>query len=409
MKIAMKLFSDLGLRIVLVLVAFLAWHCSRSPKGSGAMRTGVDGRESGTPMIAGSPEKAPSTAGQKTMSNRTYTKPSDAELRQRLTPLEYEVTQHAETEPPFRNKYWDNHQAGLFVDVASGEPLFSSLDKFDSGTGWPSFTRPIEPDRVSTRSDFTLGMPRMEVRSRGADSHLGHVFDDGPPPSGVRYCINSASLRFVPVDRLEAEGYGAYKALFAAGATATAAAIAASAAPNSCVAPAPGEQPGCKATLDTAIFAGGCFWGMEEILRKIPGVIQTEVGYTGGTTPSPTYEDVHTGKTGHAEAVRIVFDPRKVTYEDLLEKWFFKMHDPTTKNRQGNDVGTQYRSAIFVNSPEQRQIAEDVKKRVSASGRWHAPIQTEIVDAGAFTLAEDYHQKYLQKNPGGYTCHYLRD
>jgi peptide methionine sulfoxide reductase msrA/msrB len=409
MKTAVKFASDLGLRFLLVLVVFLAWHCSRSTKGSAAMRTGVDGRESGTLAMAGTPQKSPPVSGQKMVSNRTYSKPSDAELRKRLTPLEYEVTQHEETEPPFRNKYWDNHQAGLFVDVASGEPLFSSLDKFDSGTGWPSFTRPVEPERVSTRTDVSLGIPRMEVRSRGADSHLGHVFDDGPPPSGVRYCINSASLRFIPVDRLEAEGYGAYKSLFAPGAAVSAAATAASAAPNSCVAPAPGEQPGCKATLDTAILAGGCFWGMEEILRKIPGVIETEVGYTGGTTASPTYEDVHTGKTGHAEAVRIVFDPRKISYEELLEKWFFRMHDPTTKNRQGNDIGTQYRSAIFVTSPEQRQVAEEVKKRVSANGRWHTPIQTEIVDAGRFTLAEDYHQKYLQKNPGGYTCHYLRN
>src|SRR5690606_39058617 len=141
----------------------------------------------------------------------------------------------------------------------------------------------------------------------------------------------------------------------------------------------------------------GCFWGMEEILREIPGVLNTEVGYTGGKTAEPTYEDVRTGDTGHAESVRVVFDPSKLSYEELLEKWFFRMHDPTTLNRQGNDVGTQYRSAIFVTSPEQREIAERVKKRVDESGKWDAPIVTEIVDAGPFTLAEDYHQDYLQK------------
>ncbi len=137
--------------------------------------------------------------------------------------------------------------------------------------------------------------------------------------------------------------------------------------------------------------------------------MQTDVGYEGGATQSPTYEEVHTGRTGHAEAVRIVFDPNQLSYEDLLTKWFFRMHDPTTRNRQGNDVGSQYRSAIFVTSPEQRDVALRVKKRVDASGKWPAPVVTEIVDAGPFTRAEDYHQKYLEKHPDGYTCHFLRD
>jgi len=163
------------------------------------------------------------------------------------------------------------------------------------------------------------------------------------------------------------------------------------------------------ATRETAILAGGCFWGMQEILRAIPGVLETEAGYTGGTTRSPSYEDVHDGSTGHAEAVRVVFDPSKLTYADLLEKWFFRMHDPTTKDRQGNDVGSQYRSAIFTTTAAQRKTAEAVKAKVNASGKWKAPLATQIQDAGAFTRAEEYHQDYLQKNPGGYTCHYLRD
>ena len=157
------------------------------------------------------------------------------------------------------------------------------------------------------------------------------------------------------------------------------------------------------------MLAGGCFWGMEDIIRKIPGVIETEVGYAGGTTKAPNYESVKTGTTGHAESVRVVFDPRKLSLETLLEKWFFKMHDPTTKDRQGNDRGTQYRSAIFVSSPEQRKVAEAVKARVNASGKWKAPVVTEITNAGEFTPAEDYHQDYLVKNPGGYTCHFMRD
>jgi len=341
------------------------------------------------------------------VSLRAYAKPDDAALRSKLTPLEYEVTQHDATEPPFRNRFWDNHGPGLYVDVTTGEPLFSSTDKFESGTGWPSFTKPVEPNRVVSHEDGTLGMVRTEVRSHAGDAHLGHVFDDGPAPGGLRYCINSASLRFIAVADLEAQGYGDYRALFEPGAKTSP--TPASATSNSCATPPPGEAPGCKATLDTAILAGGCFWGMEEILRKIPGVLETSAGYEGGTTPNPTYEDVHTGKTGYAEAVRIVFDPSKISYEDLLEKWFFRMHDPTTKNRQGNDVGTQYRSAIFVTSLEQREAALRAKKVVEASGKWRAPIVTEIVDAGPFTLAEDYHQKYLEKHPGGYSCHFLRD
>ncbi len=158
---------------------------------------------------------------------------------------------------------------------------------------------------------------------------------------------------------------------------------------------------------EVAILAGGCFWGMEDILRKIPGVLDTEVGYTGGKLDGPRYEHVKTGATGHAEAVRVVFDPRVLSYEQLLG-YFFRMHDPTTKNRQGNDVGTQYRSAIFYMDDEQRRIAEQVKARVDRSGKWKNPVVTEIVPAGPFYPAEQYHQDYLVKNPGGYTCHWLR-
>jgi peptide methionine sulfoxide reductase msrA/msrB len=331
------------------------------------------------------------------MSTKQYAKPSPAELKKTLNPTQFEITQNAGTEPPFRNEFWNNHEPGLYVDVATGEPLFSSTDKFDSGTGWPSFTQPVEPQRVTEHRDVSHGMVRVEVRSQGGDSHLGHVFDDGPGPTNLRYCINSASLRFVPAAKLGAEGYGAYAPLFGVGGAA-AKPGASSAAPDP-----------KTTTLETAVLAGGCFWGMEEIIRKIPGVLETEAVYTGGTTAHPTYEDVHTGATGHAEAVRIVFDPKKLSYADLLEKWFFRMHDPTTKNRQGNDLGTQYRSAIFVTSPEQRKVAEAVKAKVDRSGKWKKPLVTEIVEAGPMTRAEEYHQKYLEKNPGGYTCHFMRD
>ena len=143
-----------------------------------------------------------------------FRKPSDGELKQRLTPTQYQVTQHEGTERPFQNEYWDNHAAGIYVDIVSGEPLFSSLDKFDSGTGWPSFTQPLVPENVTTKTDRSLFMTRTEVRSKNADSHLGHLFDDGPQPTGLRYCMNSASLRFIPVSKLVEEGYGEFLPLF---------------------------------------------------------------------------------------------------------------------------------------------------------------------------------------------------
>ena len=307
-------------------------------------------------------------------------KKDDSAIEQ-LDRLQYQVTQQCGTEPPFNNAFWDNKEPGLYVDIVSGEPLFSSTDKFDSGTGWPSFTQPVEADNVTDHQDESHGMSRTEVRSRHGDSHLGHVFPDGPQDrGGLRYCINSASLRFIPADKLEDEGYGEYQHLF---------------------------EAKKAASEETALLAGGCYWGMEELFRKQPGVLRTRVGFTGGHVPDVSYSDVKQGHTGHAEALEIVYDLQKTSYRELLE-FFFIMHDPTTKNRQGNDIGDSYRSAIFCMNEEQARVASEVIKDFDASGKLPGPIVTEVVKAGPFYEAEPEHQDYLQHYPTGYTCHWVR-
>jgi len=283
------------------------------------------------------------------------------------------VTKEGGTEKAFDNEYWDNKKPGIYVDANTGEPLFSSLDKYDSGTGWPSFTKPIDNSKIKEVEDKTLlGQTRTEVRTD--ESHLGHVFPDGPKESGgLRYCLNSAALKFIPYETLETSGYGEYKKLF------------------------PYEE---------AIFAGGCFWGVETLFEKLEGVITAVSGYTGGNKDNPTYEEVSSGKTGHAEAVLVVFDPKKISYRELVD-YFWRLHNPTEVNRQGPDVGTQYRSAIFYINEEQKKTAEESISDFNEKKIFDQPAATQIVQFQKFWTAEEYHQDFSEKNPS-YTCHALR-
>jgi peptide methionine sulfoxide reductase msrA/msrB len=278
-----------------------------------------------------------------------------------LTPEEERVIIFKGTEAPFSGKYYKFNGTGTYTCKKCGVPLYRSESKFDAGCGWPSFDDEI-PGAILRKPD--ADGQRTEIICVHCGAHLGHVFiGEGLTPKNVRHCVNSISLEFVP-DAAEA----------------------------------PKVE---EAKPETAIFAGGCFWGVEYYMRRAPGVISTQVGYTGGRTPNPTYKEVCAGGTGHIEAIEVTFDPAKTTYEQLA-RLFFQIHDPTQADRQGPDIGEQYRSVVFYLNDAQKVIAERLIGLLKANGY---QVVTQVLPAGPFWPAEDYHQQYYDKKNGVPYCH----
>lgn len=286
---------------------------------------------------------------------------TDAQWQERLSPEAYLILRKAGTEAAFCGTLLDNKMDGVYACAGCALPLFASDAKFTSGTGWPSFFKPVASENINIEQDTSHGMVRTEILCARCDGHLGHVFNDGPEPTRMRFCVNSESLAFTEADDLKSLG-----------------------------------------EVAVAYFAGGCFWCVEGVFEQLLGVYDVTSGYTGGhespETLPVTYKQVYTGATGHAEAVRIVYDPKVISFEGLLEV-HFATHDPTTLNRQGADVGTHYRSAIFFANDKEKEAAAAFIKNLGASGEFKKPIVTTLEPLNGFQVAEDYHQNYAELNP----------
>lgn len=303
---------------------------------------------------------------------------SAADWRKRLSPEAFDVLRNQGTEAPNSGDYVETKDDGVYYCAGCGLPLFSSDAKFHSGTGWPSFYQPIVKGNVVEQTDRSDGMVRTEIHCPRCGGHLGHVFDDGPKPTGLRYCIDSVALKFAPHDKL--------------------ASLADPAADQPKAAASASKPSSSNKPTSTAVFAAGCFWATEAAFDQIKGVVHVESGYSGGAKATANYPAVCTGTTGHAESVQVTFDPSVVSYDQLLDV-FFTAHNPTELDRQGNDTGPQYRSAIFYADEAQKQAAEAKIRALNAAQAFPDPIVTAVEPLKSFFAAESYHQNYVHNHP----------
>jgi peptide methionine sulfoxide reductase msrA/msrB len=287
---------------------------------------------------------------------------TDAEWKKILTKEQYYIAREQGTERPFTSEHYENHEEGVFICVACNNPLFSSKTKFNSGTGWPSYYAPYASKSLNVATDNSLGMSRDEISCKRCDAHLGHVFDDGPKPTGLRYCIDGIGLKFVPKNAAMASDKMA----------------------------AQGEA--------VAVFAGGCFWCEEAVFESIKGVREVISGYSGGKEKTPTYESVGAGSTGHAEAFEVYYDPAKVSFKDLVRVYLASI-DPTQVAGQGPDHGKQYRSIAFYKNDNEKKLIDEGIATLSQSGKYKKPIVVEVTAYDFFVKAEGYHQNYVQLHP----------
>lgn len=294
---------------------------------------------------------------------------TDEKWKELLTDEQYKILRHQGTEAAFCGTLLDNKTEGVYSCAGCGLPLYSSETKFKSGTGWPSFYQPIGEGNIAELTDESYGMVRTEIRCARCDGHLGHVFNDGPQPTGMRHCLNSESLKFTPSDELAT------------------------------LADPFAYQPPTEDGLATVVLAGGCFWCTEAVFEPVDGVNTVVSGYAGGAKENADYSQVSAGSTDHAEVIKITYDPTKVSYVKLLELFFHIAHDPTQLNRQGNDVGRQYRSAVFYTDDAQKAATEAYINLLQDSGHFTDPIVTTLEPLDQFYSAEKYHQDYVKLNP----------